>query len=184
MMSVNKMKRCKFIDRQQGFTLLEVLIAIVVLSFGLLGLAALQLKALQDSHSSYQFSIANLAAKDIRERLWAALLDDSIYAEQGKVTCPWVSSDASIENKDTRLTNVIIRAEEAWTKEGDGEEKLPAMTVSITYVPECEYIVTIGWRDDRNGLEEDDDGLRTNLNYYVRLPGYPFDPDLAGGDGE
>jgi type IV pilus assembly protein PilV len=177
-MSVNKLVKCRFIDRQQGFTLLEVLIAIVVLSFGLLGLAALQLKALQDSHSSYQFSIANLAAKDIREKLWAALLVDAVYIEQGRVTCP------SDKIKDARLSNVVSRAKEAWTSEGDVEEKLPAMTVSISYVPECEYEVTIGWRDDRNGLEEEGvDGLITNLNYYVRLPGYPFDPDLAGEDG-
>lgn len=177
MMSVNKLKRCKFIDRQQGFTLLEVLIAIVVLSFGLLGLAALQLKALQDSHSSYQFSIANLAAKDIRERLWAALLVE--VEGQGRVTCP------SDKDKDVRLSDVVGHAEKAWTNESGDEEKLPAMEVSISYVPECEYTVTISWRDDRNGLEEAGvDGLRTNLNYYVRLPGYPFDPDLAGGDGE
>lgn len=54
-----------------GFTLLETLIALLVLSFGLLGLAGLQLKTLQSSHSSYQRGLANIIAADAVERLWA-----------------------------------------------------------------------------------------------------------------
>lgn len=34
---------------QQGFSLIEVLIALVVLAFGLMGVAAMQIKALQSA---------------------------------------------------------------------------------------------------------------------------------------
>src|SRR5690554_7889026 len=67
---------------QLGFTLIEALIALLVLSIGLLGVAAMQLKALQGAHAAYQRSIASLAAQDAQERLWASL------AESGTLVCP------------------------------------------------------------------------------------------------
>lgn len=58
---------------QKGFTLIEVLIAVFVLSIGLLGLAMLQMQALRSSLFSYQTSVANMIAKDAKERLWIEL---------------------------------------------------------------------------------------------------------------
>ncbi len=58
---------------ERGFTLIEALVAVLVLSLGLLGVAAMQLKALQSSHVSFQRSIATLAAQDAVERLWTEL---------------------------------------------------------------------------------------------------------------
>lgn len=55
--------------RQHGSSLLEVLIAIVVISAGLLGLAGLQLAAVQSSHSAYQRSQATLLAYDMIDRM-------------------------------------------------------------------------------------------------------------------
>ncbi len=49
-------------QRQQGFTLIEVLIAVLVLSIGLLGLAGLQTVSLKMSHGSYlRVQATNLA---------------------------------------------------------------------------------------------------------------------------
>lgn len=58
---------------QRGFSLIEALIALVVLSIGLIGVAAMQLKALQSATAGYQRSVATLAAVDAQERLWAEL---------------------------------------------------------------------------------------------------------------
>ena len=44
--------------QQKGVSLLEVLVAILILSFGLLGLAALQTNALRNNQSSFQRSQA------------------------------------------------------------------------------------------------------------------------------
>lgn len=60
-------------NRQTGFGLIEALVGLVVLVFGLLGMAALQLNALKNATQSYQRSVATLAAIDAQERLWAAL---------------------------------------------------------------------------------------------------------------
>lgn len=56
---------------QQGASLLEVMIAVVVLSVGLLGVAALQGSALQTTHSSLMRSQATTLAADMADRLRA-----------------------------------------------------------------------------------------------------------------
>lgn len=56
---------------QEGATLIEVLIAIVVLSIGLLGLAGLQVTSVQSNHSAYQRSQATLLAYDLADRMRA-----------------------------------------------------------------------------------------------------------------
>lgn len=53
----------------RGFTLIEVLVALLVLSIGLLGLAALQNTALQFNTDSYQRTQATLLAYDILDRM-------------------------------------------------------------------------------------------------------------------
>jgi type IV pilus assembly protein PilV len=58
---------------QSGFTLLEVLVAIVVLSLGLLGLAGLQAASLSNNQTAYYRGIATQQAYDIADRLRANL---------------------------------------------------------------------------------------------------------------
>lgn len=52
-----------------GFTLIEVLIAVVILSIGLLGMAGIQLKGLRGTTSSNLRSQATILANDIAERI-------------------------------------------------------------------------------------------------------------------
>ena len=53
-----------------GFSLVEVLVALLVVSIGLVGLAALHLTSLKSAHSSYYRSIASAVTLDLEERLW------------------------------------------------------------------------------------------------------------------
>lgn len=58
---------------QSGFTLLEILVAIVVLSIGLLGLAGLQAVSLNNNQTAYYRSIATQQAYDMADRIRANL---------------------------------------------------------------------------------------------------------------
>lgn len=58
---------------QSGFTLLEVLVAIVVLSLGLLGLAGLQAASLRNNQTAYYRGIATQQAYDMADRIRANL---------------------------------------------------------------------------------------------------------------
>jgi type IV pilus assembly protein PilV len=54
-----------------GFTLIEVMIAVLVLSVGLLGLAAMQAFGLRNNQEAYMRSQATILAGDIMERMRA-----------------------------------------------------------------------------------------------------------------
>jgi type IV pilus assembly protein PilV len=56
---------------QRGVALLEVLIAVVILSIGLLGLASLQVNSLRFNHSAYLRSQATILAYDMADRMRA-----------------------------------------------------------------------------------------------------------------
>lgn len=145
------MKRQRKAGGQSGFTLIEALVALVVLSIGMLGVAAMQLKALQGGHAAYQRSIASLAAQDAQERLWARM------AEVGDRVCPsW--SDA----KD-------FGGEASWHDTWEGF--LPGLVLEVVTPSgspnaECEFDISVEWSDSRF-LEESDPVFQ----YTVRLPG-------------
>ncbi|PXX94912.1 type IV pilus modification protein PilV [Halomonas sp. LBP4] len=143
---------------QRGFTLLEVLIAVLVLSIGLLGIAAMQLKAMKSVQVSYQRSIASLAARDAVERLWVEMGSASNF-------CP----------SDTSSPTLSAIASEWITHWSD---KLPDMQNSkIEEDPggtgvKCEYQVTVDWSDDRFLSYGTTDTENVSLlSYTFQLPG-------------
>ncbi|MFW6236687.1 MAG: type IV pilus modification protein PilV [Desulfovibrionales bacterium] len=56
---------------EQGYTLLEILISLMILALGLLGLAGLQMQGVRDNHSSLLRSQATFLAADILDRMQA-----------------------------------------------------------------------------------------------------------------
>ncbi|WPC04406.1 type IV pilus modification protein PilV [Pseudomonas benzenivorans] len=57
--------------RSRGFTLIEVMVAVVVLAVGLLGMASLMVRSQQSNEGAYSRSQASILAYDIIERMRA-----------------------------------------------------------------------------------------------------------------
>ncbi len=57
--------------QHNGFTLVEILITVLILSIGLLGLAGLQVRSMKQNHNSYLRTQATILAYDIIDRMRA-----------------------------------------------------------------------------------------------------------------
>ena len=66
-----------------GFTLIEVLIAMLVLAVGLLGLAGLQATSLKNNQSAYNRSQATQLAYDMADRMRANVAGVATYTNAG-----------------------------------------------------------------------------------------------------
>lgn len=108
---------------QGGFTLIEVLIAVLLLSIGLLGLAALQTASLNNNSSAMIRSQANLIAYDILDRMRA----NTSAATQGDYQ---IGLSASAPTGTTRadLDLQAWKAEVATLPGGDGAVATKAAT--------------------------------------------------------
>lgn len=99
---------------QPGFSLVEALVALTILAFGLISVAAMQLKALHSASTGYQHSLANVAAIDAQERLWIALADSQTCSSipLSSVASAWQShwfldhSTAVLPQADALLSNI------------------------------------------------------------------------------
>jgi type IV pilus assembly protein PilV len=58
-------------SQQQGFTLIEILVALVIMSIGLLGMASLQLNGMRSNQGAYLRTQASMLAYDIADRMRA-----------------------------------------------------------------------------------------------------------------
>ncbi|MGC9456841.1 MAG: type IV pilus modification PilV family protein [Halothiobacillaceae bacterium] len=142
----------KFMDwplrSQRGFSLLEAMISVVILSFGLLSIAALQVKSLQYSHNSYQRSVAINQANDAVERLWAGVCG---LSDAG------VLDDIEEDWKAAHRGNTDGMAEWDGTIEASGGTP-PA------------YEITIEWEDPRLDLDADGNPIKTEFVYTTIIP--------------
>lgn len=77
--------------KQSGFTLIEVLVAVLILSIGLLGLAGLMASSIRNNQSAYQRTQATWLAYDVVDRMRAnraaALAGDYNSALGTPATC-------------------------------------------------------------------------------------------------
>lgn len=76
-------------SRVRGFSLIEVLVALIVVAIGLVGIAAMVLFSMRASFESRQQSIASMLAVDVHERAW---LDSHVFDPATPRTCnqAWV----------------------------------------------------------------------------------------------
>ncbi len=130
--------KCKFSrdNKSRGFSLLEVLVSIVVVTMGLLGLAGMSIRSLSANDSSGYRAAAALQAMQISDLMRAnrqAVVDDQYNVAYGVTT-----GNSARATSDIAAWKAII----ARLPSGDGAISYVAADGTVT--------VTVRW-DDRRG---------------------------------
>lgn len=102
--------------RAEGFTLIEVMVSLGILAFGLLGVAAMQLYSLRQGQVGKHTSQAATVAHDRLERLnrmnFTALNPAGTWQNVGTVTETIVAAsgnrDEAVYTVEERITNVVV----------------------------------------------------------------------------
>ena len=131
------------LQRQHGFTLLEVLVALLVVSIGLLGLAALMTTSLKNNQGASQRSQATWLAYDILDRMRANLTQ----ATAGGYTITQGSSTPSCPANPNTSSAVASCDLSQW--EGELAAALPAGDGSVSINSQGVATVTVYWNDTR-----------------------------------
>lgn len=134
---------------QHGFTMVEVLVALVVLAIGLLGIAALYLDSLRAGRSAiYRTQAVNLAA-DVADRIRANRLGIAAYATafaDAAVAVPTCDTTAGCTAAELANTD-LARWKDAIAQllpEGQGQV---AVTPALVAGDPSLYVVTIRWTE-------------------------------------
>ncbi|MFM6990536.1 MAG: type IV pilus modification protein PilV [Rhodoferax sp.] len=101
------------LSTQRGVALIEVMIAFLVLSVGLLGYSMLQVRALKATQSSMQRTEASILAANILEAMRAnksAAVHPSHPYNVGSRTCSTPSTDGSLVQNDVNAWFVSLQS--------------------------------------------------------------------------
>jgi type IV pilus assembly protein PilV len=133
------------LHRQGGLTLIEILVALVILSIGLLGLAGLQTLSLNFNTSAYYRTQATALAYGLADRMranrLAALAGDYDAALLDPAPdCGAPDLDGSVPEDDISIWRMALAC------------RLPLGNGSVTRNGN-EFTFTVQWDDDRDGTD-------------------------------
>jgi type IV pilus assembly protein PilV len=133
--------------RISGFSLIEVLIALIIMSVGMLGIAGLYVHSMQAGRTSLFRHNAVTLAGDVADRIRANPLAGAAYVDTGPVTTPpatnCVGGGVDCSPAEMAANDMFL-----WDEQAAGT--LPDGDVMVSYdngaVPSL-YTVTVTWRE-------------------------------------
>ncbi len=143
--------------KQTGFTLLEVLVAMIVLSIGLLGLSGLQTTSVRSNHSAFLRSQATTLGMDIMDRMRAnrdGALGGSYNIGFGATAtspgCNANCTDAQVAQRDVFEWRSFV-------------ERLPGGQSSINVGGTGIAEITIQWTNNQDFADPNEISLRSSI---------------------
>lgn len=158
-----------------GFTLIEALVTLLVLSIGLLGVASLTLGALQASHSAYFRSLSPALALEFEERLWieagetlsspGQCLTEERIEEIAEATADQWRTDLGLPNLSMPVQSQVQRG---FTRNQPSAD--PAVAVAGTWSDQwVEVTFTVSWTERRFAAGDLPDDTE-RFDYVLRAP--------------
>ncbi|MFZ5594348.1 MAG: type IV pilus modification protein PilV [Pseudomonadota bacterium] len=136
--------------KAKGFTMIEVLVAIVVLSIGLLGLAGLQATGLRNNQSAYLRTIATQQAYDMADRIRAN--PNGVLAGQYDNISTAIPATPPADCVTHSCTASDMAAYDAYAWKTATANLLPSGKSAVSRpAGGTRFTITVMWDDARNG---------------------------------
>ena len=164
------------IVNSRGFTLLEVLIALLIFSLGMMGLAGLMVVSVKTNQSAYQRTQASFLAQSMADRMRANISKVNDYNGDYDASTAGPSSCSSCDPDD-----LLDRDRKVWSRQlieslppnttaninCDGTV-IPASSGAGTYDGTCEFTIT--WTEANLKVEDSADPPPTQTFAWVFQP--------------
>lgn len=154
-------------NKKTGFTLIEVLIAMLVLAVGLLGLAGLQATSLRNNQSAYNRSQATLLTYDMADRIRANLADANNLANSAYVASATAALQSTCNSSPGCTPALMAQNDRALWNANIISALGPLGTGSVTVDGTTRvFTITINWtenRDENNDNIPDVTSFRTSF---------------------
>jgi len=128
-----------------GFSLLEVMVAMVIFAVGLLGLAGMQVIALENSSESSSRNQAIILAYSMSDRMMANRQARDAYLVSSLTSLP-VNDSCTLGNC---LSSGIVSYDQSQWKQNINQQLLSGSGEITGAYPN--YTVTVRWDEDRSG---------------------------------
>jgi len=138
-----------------GFTLVEVLVTVVILSLGLLGLAGLQLSSLRDNTSAEQRGKAAQLVYDMVDRMRTSR-DNNNLILLNAYTNP-AAQDASCKTM-VGCNRTALAGHDRFEWEREIADSLPLGTGDVS-IAGTVFTVKVMWDDNRDGVVDASDAV-------------------------
>ena len=127
--------------KARGFTLIEVLVTVVVISVGLLGIVALQVVSLRNNHESYLRTQATALADDIIDRIRSNRDNAPSYTVALAASLSGGTQAANdVTEWKSQLKTLLPKTGTSTPVDADG-----AITVTTLATGRYQVVVTIQW---------------------------------------
>jgi type IV pilus assembly protein PilV len=141
--TLNKTEAGLSSGKSHGFTLLEVMVALFVLSLGLLGMAGMQLGGMQSTKSAYSRTQATLVAYDIIDRMRTNEAERDNYQA---IDCTSPPSKPSCIGTSTGCSATDLASDDINEWCNSHVDSLPGGTGTVSFNSITSvYTITVGW---------------------------------------
>lgn len=176
------------LDHSRGFSMIEVLVTIVILSVGLLGVAALMVQSQHVEYESYQRGQALLLVEDMAQRIINNRTDVASYVQASAIPDSQTTEDCTALGTPTAV-QVDICEWQNGLRGAAYQEAGAALSTHLTNARGCitqvagltgVYIVEVVWAGRTSlgapltncgkGEVSDNDGFRRSVTTTVAIP--------------
>ena len=129
--------------RQRGFTLIEVLVALVVVSVGMLGVAGLYVHGMQAGRTAMFSHQAVTLAGDVADRIRANPRAGAAYAGAG-------ADNSCVAPGNVNCTEAEMAQHDIFLWQQQAQNSLPNGNIQVQFngaVTPAQYTITVGWTE-------------------------------------